>query len=65
LKQSKNVHFVKNNGRMNSIKLKDMKQNLVGTSNAIYGKGESLKSNSMKILEEESIQTTSSKQLSS
>jgi hypothetical protein len=50
---------------MNSIKLKDMKQDLVGTSNAIYGKGESLKSNSMKILEEESIQTTSSKQLSS
>jgi hypothetical protein len=50
---------------MNSIKLKDMKQNLVETSNAIYGKGESLKSNSMKILEEESIQTTSSKQLSS
>lgn len=42
-----------------------MKSNLVGASNAIYGRGESLKSNSMKILEEESVQTNSSKQLSS
>ena len=46
---------------MNTIKLNDMKSNLVGTSNAIYGKGESIKSNSMKILEEESVQTNSSK----
>jgi hypothetical protein len=54
-KARKNVRFAKFGTQAQSQKLNDMKNNLIGTSNAIYGKGETLNGhNSMKILEEES-----------